>query len=175
VFNICDGVGIAPDDPRGLTVTGGLPFFGGAGNNYSMHAIAETIRRLRARPGTRGLVAANGGFLSKYSVGVYSTEPRAFTAFDSRPLQAEVDGWAAPALRQDFSGEAAIETYTIDYAGAQPRAIVVARTPANERVVAMSEEPGLVADMIEREPLGGKVSLGLNDQGREIIQGFTPG
>ena len=25
VFNICDGLGLAPDDPRGLTVTGGLP------------------------------------------------------------------------------------------------------------------------------------------------------
>ncbi|HXA12687.1 MAG TPA: acetyl-CoA acetyltransferase, partial [Mycobacterium sp.] len=29
VFNICDGVGLAGDDPRGLTLTGGLPFFGG--------------------------------------------------------------------------------------------------------------------------------------------------
>jgi len=29
VFNICDPMGIAPDDPRGLTLTGGLPFFGG--------------------------------------------------------------------------------------------------------------------------------------------------
>ena len=45
VFNICDGIGIATDDPRGLTLTGGLPFFGGAGNNYSMHAIAETVAR----------------------------------------------------------------------------------------------------------------------------------
>ena len=29
VFNICDGLGLDPEDPRGLTVTGGLPFFGG--------------------------------------------------------------------------------------------------------------------------------------------------
>ena len=43
VFNICDGLGLGPDDPRGLTLTGGLPFFGGPGNNYSMHAIAETV------------------------------------------------------------------------------------------------------------------------------------
>ena len=33
VFSMRDGLGIAPDDPRPLTVTGGLPFFGGAGNN----------------------------------------------------------------------------------------------------------------------------------------------
>ena len=70
VFNIRDGLGIAEDDPRALTVTGGLPFFGGAGNNYSMHAIASMVRALRADPGAYGLVGANGGFLSKYSVGV---------------------------------------------------------------------------------------------------------
>ncbi|HZZ89937.1 MAG TPA: acetyl-CoA acetyltransferase, partial [Caulobacteraceae bacterium] len=34
VFNICDALGLSPTDPRGLTLTGGLPFFGGAGNNY---------------------------------------------------------------------------------------------------------------------------------------------
>src|SRR5262249_60442588 len=34
VFNICDGLGLAPDDPRGLTVTGGRPFLGRAGDNH---------------------------------------------------------------------------------------------------------------------------------------------
>ncbi|MBQ6645011.1 MAG: acetyl-CoA acetyltransferase, partial [Saccharopolyspora sp.] len=29
VFNICDGLGLDPGDARGLTLTGGLPFFGG--------------------------------------------------------------------------------------------------------------------------------------------------
>src|SRR5262249_14546866 len=45
VFNICDGLGISPQDPRGLTVTGGLPYFGGPGNSYSMHAIASIVER----------------------------------------------------------------------------------------------------------------------------------
>ena len=36
-------IGIAEDDPRGLTVTGGLPFFGGPGNNYVTHSIAEMM------------------------------------------------------------------------------------------------------------------------------------
>ncbi|MEJ0064125.1 MAG: hypothetical protein WDM85_00845 [Caulobacteraceae bacterium] len=53
VFNICDELGLRPDDPRGLTVTGGLPFFGGAGNNYSMHAIASMARWLRRIPAPR--------------------------------------------------------------------------------------------------------------------------
>ena len=40
-----------PDDPRGLTLTGGLPFFGGAGNNYSMHGVAETSTKCGSRQG----------------------------------------------------------------------------------------------------------------------------
>lgn len=75
VFNVIDALGIAVDDPRRLTVTGGLPFFGGPGNNYSLHAIAEIADRVRS-DGGQGLVGANGGLLNKYSVGIYSTEPR---------------------------------------------------------------------------------------------------
>jgi acetyl-CoA C-acetyltransferase len=41
VFNIIEAIGLSASDPHGLTLTGGLPFFGGPGNNYSMHAIAE--------------------------------------------------------------------------------------------------------------------------------------
>ena len=47
-----DMLGIPVDDPRPLTVTGGLPYHGGPGNNYSTHAIARMVERLRAKPGT---------------------------------------------------------------------------------------------------------------------------
>ena len=175
VFNICDELGLAPDDPRGLTVTGGLPFFGGAGNNYSMHAIASMARALRARPGSTGLVGANGGFLSKYSVGVYATAPAAWRGFDSAPLQRQIDAWTAPALAPDFAGEAAIETYTIDYAGPAPRGTVIGRTAANERVVAVAEDEALVRRMIAEEPLGGSVTLAPPAEGRSLVTAFTPG
>ena len=47
VFVICEALGIDGDDPRGLTLTGGLPYFGGPGNSYSLHAIAETVAEMR--------------------------------------------------------------------------------------------------------------------------------
>ena len=64
-------------DGVALTVTGGLPFFGGPGNNYSLHAIARMHDRLAGTDGT-GLVLANGGWMSKESVGVYSGAPCGF-------------------------------------------------------------------------------------------------
>ena len=139
--------GLSPDDARGLTLTGGLPFFGGAGNNYSMHAIASMVRALRAQPGATGLVGANGGFLSKYSVGIYSTQAKAWRGFDSHGLQAEIDGWAAPVINQDFAVEGSVETYTIDYAGPAPRGVFVGRTPMGERFAAGVDDAELVARM----------------------------
>ena len=171
VFNVRDGLGIAADDRRSLTMTGGLPFFGGAGNNYSMHAIAAMVRHLRANPGERGLVAANGGFLSKYSVGVYGATPAPWRAFDSTALQREVDGWSAPVLASGV-GNGAVETYTIDYSGKVPVGVVVgALAEGGERFVAMTDpgETTIVEKMIAQDPLGAKVTLALNEEGRSIV------
>src|SRR5258708_27739773 len=44
VFNICDGLGLSPDDPRGLTLTRGLPVFRGPRRNCSLPALAEARR-----------------------------------------------------------------------------------------------------------------------------------
>jgi len=174
VFNICDGLDLAPDDPRGLTLTGGLPFFGGAGNNYSMHAIASMVRAVRRHPGSYGLVGANGGFLSKYSVGVYSGRSAAWRGFDSSALQAEIDAWPSPAVTPDYVGAATVETYTIDYAGPAPRGVIVGRTTSGARVAASVEDEVLVRRLIEAEPLGGSFVTAPTPEGKSLVSAFTP-
>ena len=159
VFNICDGLGLAPDDPRGLTLTGGLPFFGGAGNNYSMHAIAETVPRARANPGSFGFVGANGGIMSKYSVGIYSTTPAPWRPDGSKKLQAEVDGWSAPEQAVQADGWATVETYTVTHSrGGQRLGIVIGRLEADgRRFVASGADEDLLAFLTDGEPIGGRV------------------
>ena len=120
------------------------------------------------------MVGANGGFLSKYSVGVYSAEPRAWRAFGSAAIQAEVDGWGAPARRANLAGEARVETYTIDHAVTPRRAIVIARTSADERAVAATVEEGLVARLLTEEPLGARVGLAPTEGGLTTVTAFTP-
>ncbi|MBZ5739829.1 acetyl-CoA acetyltransferase [Nocardioides mangrovi] len=115
VSSVLDGLGLDADDPRGFTLTGGLPFFGGAGNNYSMHAIAEAVERCRAEPDAVALVGANGGMLSKYSVGLYSARPAAWRADASSEVQAEIDAWPAPTLDPHPEGWATVETYTVRF------------------------------------------------------------
>jgi acetyl-CoA C-acetyltransferase len=70
-----DALGIGPDDARPLTVTGGLPYHGGAGSDYLTHAIAQMTRVLREDPGSFGLVTGVGMHMTKHVAGVYSTTP----------------------------------------------------------------------------------------------------
>jgi acetyl-CoA C-acetyltransferase len=175
VFDVRDELGIAPGDPRPLTVTGGLPFFGGAGNNYAMHAIASMVRALRAEPGAYGFVGANGGFLSKYSVGVYSTTPARWTGFDSARLQAEIDAWTAPPPASAETLDGVVETFTIDYGRESHPGVVVAKTAAGERFVAAVEDPALIAQMIADDPLGAQVACRRDDKGRRVAAGLGAG
>ncbi|MFQ3596561.1 MAG: hypothetical protein SNJ63_10675, partial [Sphingomonadaceae bacterium] len=137
-----DAIGVALDDPRGLTLTGGLPYFGGPGNNYSMHGIAEVARRCRAAPGSRGLVFANGGYLTKHSFGVWSTEPRPFHRADPAGYQREVDAMASPPFTETPQGEGAIETFTVVFDQGTPAfGIVIGRLLATgERFLAQVRE-----------------------------------
>jgi acetyl-CoA C-acetyltransferase len=66
-----NALGLKDDDPRGFTITGGLPYFGGPGNNYTTHAIASMHEKLLEYGGT-GLVTGLGWYSTKHSYGIYS-------------------------------------------------------------------------------------------------------
>jgi acetyl-CoA C-acetyltransferase len=173
VFNICDGLDLPADDPRGLTLTGGLPFFGGPGNNYSMHAIAETVQQARRAPGCYGFVGANGGVMSKYSAGVYCTTPAAWTPDRSAGLQAGIDSWAAPAEARQADGWATIETYTVKHGrdGARTGIIIGRLNPGGRRFIARGD--GHDADLLDllgsaAQPIGERVYTRSSGSGNRV-------
>ncbi|HEV7360180.1 MAG TPA: acetyl-CoA acetyltransferase [Mycobacterium sp.] len=171
VFNICDGMGIAPDDPRGLTTTGGLPFFGGAGNNYSMHAVAETVARMRSTPGQFGLVGANGGILSKYSVGVYSTTPTPWKPDSSAQLQAGVADWPTQSVTENADGPATVETYTVRRDSGRLTGIIIGRLADNSRFLSTTEDEELIALLTDGDPIGRTVTVRSFDYGNRCFPG----
>ncbi len=168
VFNVTDHFGITPDDPRGLTLTGGLPFFGGAGNNYSAHGICEAVQRCRKDPGAFALVGANGGWMSKYSTGIYSTEPADWSSNDrfAKIPQAQE---AIEVATGPFD-QAVVETFTISHAKTGSDAIFVGRNPAGQRVCGnadLSHEP--TRELFESgEPFGAKLVVTQSDNNRNI-------
>ncbi len=158
-----DMTGLAQDDPRGLTLTGGLPYFGGPGNNYSTHAIAEMAARCRARPGSTGLVYANGGYLTKHSFGLYSTTPAdGWARADPAGYQAQLDAMSAPVFTEAPSGDGRIETFTVVHEQGRPAlAIVVGRLDDGRRFLAQTRE-GL-DELIDAPVVGRRITVQAGD------------
>jgi acetyl-CoA C-acetyltransferase len=157
-------IGIEADDPRPVSVTGGLPFFGGPGNNYVTHSIAEMINVVRRKPGSFGLVTANGNYLTKHSAGLYSTEPTQgrWRRQDPAKLQAELDAGPTRRVNTQPSGTGTIETYCVAFGKDSPeRAQVIGRLDgSDDRFVAMApDDRGLLDEMLTREQLGRKVNV----------------
>ncbi|MBI1329516.1 MAG: acetyl-CoA acetyltransferase [Alphaproteobacteria bacterium] len=155
----CKELGIATDDPRGLTVTGGLPYFGGAGNDYVMHSIVTMVEKVRAKRGSYGLCTANGWYVTKHSAGIYSTEPVKGVWKRTAPsvYQKVIDAEAHPRIEEMPSGDARIETYTVvtDRKGKR-FGIVVGRLLNGARFLANTPDDDQTLDWMMREDMLGR-------------------
>lgn len=164
-----EALGLPIDDPaRPLSVTGGLTFGGGPGNNYSTHSIATLVGLLREDPGAYGLATALGWYITKHGVGVYSAKPPA-RLFHS--IEAQV-----PAARRDaapgYTGQATVESYTVAYRKGpapdhadEPEAVVIsALTPAGARILVRASDAETVAAFDEGDPLGATADIAAADK-----------
>ncbi len=154
----CDELGIAHDDPRGLTLTGGLPYFGGAGNNYVMHSIAHMMDTLRDNPGKFGLLNANGWFVTKHALGIYSTQPTqgAWERESPADYQQPILDQAHPAFTEDPQGPASIETYTVVHGrkGVE-RGLVIGRLADGTRFLAQTpSDDETLSKLMQSDALG---------------------
>ena len=128
---------IDASEDRPLTVTGGMTFAGGPLNNYVTHSIAAMVNVLRDEPGALGLVTANGGFLTKHAIGLYSASPpgapfrRVRTTPDVQPRDAA----------HDHVGRVSVEACTVMHDHDGPvRALFAALTTDGRRTWASSDD-----------------------------------
>ncbi len=168
-------IGIPEDDPRDLSVTGGLAYFGGPGNNYSMHAIASVAERIRHDRSVRAMVTANGWYVTKHSIGIYGGRPAGnpWTERDDSAVQEAIDAQVLPELVVQAGGNLTVEAYVIrhDRDGRPEKGTVVGRLSDGTRAFAHIGAP--VEDlyrMEEAELVGstGKVSFH-QDISRNIV------
>eukprot|EP00927_Polykrikos_kofoidii_P011464 TRINITY_DN14876_c0_g1_i4.p1 TRINITY_DN14876_c0_g1~~TRINITY_DN14876_c0_g1_i4.p1 ORF type:complete len:595 (+),score=97.09 TRINITY_DN14876_c0_g1_i4:97-1785(+) len=181
-------LGIKPsfaEDARKLTVTGGLSFHGGPGANYVMHSIAAMMEHVRARPGTFGMVTANGGFLAKHAAGIYSTTPYlvthpeavAWTRRDPKEYQALLDAVPDVTVAEAPAGLGRVEAYTVMHSQKGPKQAICVGTVASgddegKRFVAVSRSPEVMAEMVQRDLIGKDVRLVPNagGEGKHVFQ-----
>lgn len=159
---------IADDDPRPLTLTGGLGFFGGPGNNYNLHAVATLAERIAAGQSARGMVTALGWFMHKQAAGVYGSSPHGRDIGDDYRLDRAdpLAGEEPVFIRDAFTGMGTIDTYTIIYKPDQApsHGVIYGTTPDGERFVARTpNDPGLVAWLMGKNRIGHSIEIRFED------------
>jgi acetyl-CoA C-acetyltransferase len=171
----CEMLGIDEGDPRGFTVTGGLPYAGGPGNSYTLHALAAMAERLRAEPGSKGLVTGNGWYLTKHSACVWSAAPREGVEAEPAAPRTTDAGFRGPVeVADEVQGRGRLETYTVlfDREGAPHRGIAVGRMRDGRRFLANTpDDRDLLESFVARENVGREGRL--SERGGRHI--FDPG
>ncbi len=156
-----DALGLGDDDARVPTVTGGLPYQGGAGSDYMTHSIAAMTDVLRADPGSVGMVSGVGMHMTKHVYALYSTEPGP-VALPREDVQAQVEA-AAPAkvIRDEYAGAATVATYSIVHGrdGGPEWGLVVCDLPEGDRAYGRIVDADLLAAAETEELVGAKLTL----------------
>jgi acetyl-CoA C-acetyltransferase len=160
VTAISDHLGLPGDGSLPLTLTGGLPYFGGPGNNYSMHGLAEAVWQLRERADSFALVHANGGVLTKHATGVFSRQPShvdwscADTYISQDVLERKV--------QVPNPERGTVISYTVNYHKGEPaQAIILAETEGGDRFVSCTDPADSKTPLLllEQDPGGRKVAV----------------
>jgi acetyl-CoA C-acetyltransferase len=159
VQTAADVLGLDPLDPgRPLTLTGGLTFAGGPGNNYVTHSIAALVDSLRHDGSRDGLITGLGWFSTKHSWGTYSAHPPR-EGFRHLNVQAVVDAQEKTPHEQ-IDGDAIVESYTVTHSndGRAAKLLVVARHGPT-RVWGSSDDEELMTEAERVELIGRRVRM----------------
>ncbi len=154
----CSAASLSTDDPRPLTLTGGLAYAGGPGNAYVLCALAAGLQSMQAGEARRVLVTGVGMACAKLTATVLSrSDSIPEDASGKTPRRVEVDVRAAETV-ETAQGNASVETWTVEYDrdGSARNVIYIVSLEDGRRTVANSaEDPARTArDLLERQPIG---------------------
>ena len=167
-------LGLKQDDPRPFTVTGGLGFFGGPGNNYSLHAVATMVEMIAEGKINNGLVTALGWFMHKHAAGIYSATPTEtdLRHHDIDDIKAPLAGGQPVTIAEKASGRGHIETYTVIYKkdGTPDYTLIYGKTEKGARFIANSDtDQETVTALTTENQVGKAVHLCYDDQKKRTL------
>ncbi|MBW2316043.1 MAG: hypothetical protein JRH10_17885, partial [Deltaproteobacteria bacterium] len=147
-----DALGLKATDSRPLTVTGGLPFHGGPGNNYMTHAVASMVENLRENPSDSGMVSRAGMHMTHHVFAVYSAMPGAPEPPDEATIQGRVTSTPRRAIRNTATGMARVVAYSVMHSREGSEwGLAICDLPDGDRCYARVEDPELIRAMEETE------------------------
>ena len=133
--------------------------------------IRDRVETLRADPGSRGMVLANGGFLSKESAGVYSTlRLKEFQCVDSRAAQASID--AVPDVPTSQAPKRGlVEAYSVLHQKGVPLFAYAFMREGSERFLARTNTGDIDAanQFISSDPLGVEFAVDAGERRNTLL------
>jgi len=121
--------------------------------------------RLRADPGSLGLVSSLGGYLAKHAHAIYSTQPPR-AGFQYANTGNELAKLPTRQVIEQYVGPARVESYTIGFDSkqrattSQPKLFAACRTPDAKRVWGTTTDSDLLAAAQTEELCGRNVQIG---------------
>lgn len=157
---IRNALNIKEKDPRPLIITGRMPFFGGPGNNYSLHPAITAVDLIHKSSSLKIMQIANGGWNTKQSVVIYGKTPliRPWCTDKLSEVQQEIEGEELPKPVEEPNGILTIEAYTITYKrdGKPDLGIVIGVLENGSRTLAVLKEDSKTLENLSHQELVGK-------------------
>ncbi|MFM8861478.1 MAG: acetyl-CoA synthetase [Acidimicrobiia bacterium] len=169
-----DAIGLSDDDPRPVSLTGGLPFHGGPGSNYMGHSISAMVEHLRSGAATTAMVTGVGMHMTKHVAAVWSTD-RGTTPLSSKsdPQRTVLDdGVEAPAVRDTAEGPVTIEAASAIYdrSGEPTSVVAICELTDGSRCYALSTEADVIAAVATDRWAGTPASVAPTDAGVNLLR-----
>ena len=125
-----------------------------------MHGIVSMTDWLRDHPGASGLVLANGGWMTKEAVGIWSTaRPDTFSPVDQMAKPSE------KVVLDTAPQTGTVETYTVTYGKDGPMSgIIFGRTDSGARFIAAAAPEAMPRLLDEESPVGLPVAVTTADE-----------
>ncbi len=144
---------------RRYTITGGMTFAGGPFNSYCMHSLVRAFE-WRQMGSPHALLTGNGGFFTKHSALVLTSDPGPKPFEWHRPQEA-VDLLPKRPLRAECPTTATIEAYTATYGryGTRDKAILSILDDDGARHWAHAVDPALIDAIVDEPSIGRTVTI----------------
>ena len=153
---------------RRVTKTGGTTFAGGPLNNFVIQSWVKMVETLRIDPGSRGLVTAVSGLMTKQGVSMLGPEPARPFLFDSVTPAARADQ-ATMNVEPSAEGHARVAAYTVIHERDGTRKVaLICDFDERRRTLRVVEDPELADEGTMNELCGRELVLGAGSAMRWI-------
>ena len=145
------------EDAREFSITGGLAYAGGPGNNYVMHSLATAVARLRQHKDDRIMITGVGMANTKHAATLLSHASNIPTGATGQTDYRVETGAKALNVQERAQGEATVVSYTIEYDrdGEASNVIYIVDLDNGDRAIANARDSKAAeVTLFEAEPVG---------------------